>query len=691
MGLGGVAPGAALPALRAHLQHRRLLLVLDNVEQLLPAATTIGQLAVAGPGVRVLVTSRAPLRLSGEREVPVEPLPVPDLERVPTPEEAATPAVELFVARAQAVVPSFQVTQANAAAVVAICRRLDGLPLAIELAATRLRVLSPTELLARLDAALPVLAGGARDLPERQRTIRGAIDWSYRLLGPAEQDLLRRLSVFVGGWTLPAVEAIAGHAEGGEALDSLTVLAEHSLVGVATGAGGESRYRMLETIRQFGVEQLAGSGDADAARNAHLAWYAGLAATADPHLRGPGQARWLDRLEEEHGNIRAALAWALESPDPAAISTGLRLASSLWEFWFVRSHLPEGHAWLQRLLARAPATPSPERALALFATGMFAPPLGDFPGSVTALEESLAIAVDLGDGMLEGMARFGLGDTLRMMHSDAESSRQYQAADALFVREEDQAWIGITRNALAVLALKSGDAAGAARLAAESLEVLRAAGDSYSVTEATAILGNSALAQHDIASAARHYRDALDGYWAQRDRLATARTIESIAVAALAVGEGTRAVRLGSAAAATRAETLHGRMHSPFSTATGRQAMAEARQRLGDAAFDAAWVEGQPLRLETAVTEARALAASLMAYQPAPASPTPRTGSPGGLSEREAEVLRLVAQGRSNAEVADALYISRRTVDAHMRRIYDRLGLDTRVEAIRYAIEQGLA
>ena len=317
--VGGIASGDEVTALRGYFQARRLLLVLDNFEHLAPAATVVGQLLGGGPGVRILVTSRSPLRLRGEREVPVEPLPVPRLDRIPTPEEAATSAsVELFVARAQASVPSFTLTQANAAAVVAICRRLDGLPLAIELAAARLRVLSPTDLLARLDRALPLLADGARDLPERQRTIRATIAWSYRLLGGTEQDLLRRLSVFTGGWTLAAAEALVEDDFRDTVLELLAALVEQSLVVVTTGTEGLTRYRMLETIRQFGAEQLAASADGMAVRDAHLDWYTRLAETVNLQVRGPDQAQWLERLEEEHGNIRAALAWALESGSPGS-------------------------------------------------------------------------------------------------------------------------------------------------------------------------------------------------------------------------------------------------------------------------------------------------------------------------------------------------------------------------------------
>ena len=310
---------------------------------------------------------------------------------------------------------------------------------------------------------------------------------------------------------------------------------------------------------------------------------------------------------------------------------------------------------------------------------------------MTALEASLAMARELGDVLLEGMARFGLGDTHRMMGDSERAVIHYVAAESLFLAAGDRAWVGITRNALAIMALIAGDPGKAGRLATGSLDLLHEVGDTYSVTEAIAILGNVALAERNVAGAARHYREALDGYWMQGDRVATVRTIESIAATAVAAGEVTLAVRVAAAAVATRDEVLQGRARSPFSTQAGRLALEEARRRLGDAAYDEAWAEGRQLRLETAVAEALALTALLMDGSPATPAPTTPTAYPGGLSEREVEVLRLVARGRTNAEVADDLFISRRTVDSHMRRIYDRLGLDTRAEAVRFAVERGLA
>jgi len=342
LGISGLTRGSETTALQGYFQHRRLLLILDNLEHLLPAAGDAASLVAANPDLTVLVTSRAPLRLRGEREYPVGPLAVPDLTHIPTPDEiAVSGAVRLFVERARAAAPSFAITQENATAIAAICRRLDGLPLALELAAARLRILSPTELLARLDHSLPLLTGGARDLPERQRTIRQTIEWSYRILGPDEQALFRRLSIFVGGWDSAAAEVIGSGAAvpGAHPLDVLSGLVEHSLVLVETHPSGSTRYRMLETIREFGRDQLEVSGETGVVARAHARWCLTLAEQASAHFYGPAEADWLDRLEQDHPNLRAAVLHAMQEDDHTLL---LRLVAALGRLWNKREHFGEG-------------------------------------------------------------------------------------------------------------------------------------------------------------------------------------------------------------------------------------------------------------------------------------------------------------------------------------------------------------
>ncbi len=384
--------------LAAALRGRVVLLVLDNLEQVGEAAPQIADLLAAVPGLTVLVTSRVPLRLAAEHRFPVPPLAVPAAREAPGVETLAqAAAVRLFVARAQAVRPDFTLTEANAATVAGICARLDGLPLALELAAARVAHLPPGALLARLAPRLPLLTGGARDLPARQRTMRDAIAWSHDLLQPGEQLLFRRLAVCVGGFTL---EAAAGVCQGGEAsgsrdaggavssstsrppdsstsvLHGVAALMDASLLREETGGDEEPRYRMLETVREFGLERLSESGEEKGVLQAHAAYFLALAEAAEPALVGPDAEAWQARLEAEHDNFRAALGWSISGGEA---ETALRLGAALWRFWARRGHLHEGRGWLERGLAQAGEGCSRSRARALVRLGNLALDLGDYP------------------------------------------------------------------------------------------------------------------------------------------------------------------------------------------------------------------------------------------------------------------------------------------------------------------------
>ena len=338
-------------ALVTHLAGKRLLLVLDNFEHLLPAAPLVAALLGACPALRVLTTSRAALHLSGEHLYPVSPLALPDAGPLPPLEELGqTAAVRLFVERVRAVKPDFALSEANAPAVVEIVRRLDGLPLALELVAARARVLSPAALLARLDRRLPLLTGGAQDLPDRQRTLRETIAWSYDLLRPDEQALFRRLGVFAGGCTLEAAETVANLDEPFDVLEGMTALLDASLL-QSEEQDGEPRYTMLETIREFALERLSESGEEPATRDRHARFFRDLAERAGPDIVETGDPTLLDVIEREHDNLRAALAWSRETGDH---DTLLRLAGALAFFWYYRGYLNEGQRWLDQALADAP-------------------------------------------------------------------------------------------------------------------------------------------------------------------------------------------------------------------------------------------------------------------------------------------------------------------------------------------------
>ena len=678
-------------ALAALLHGRRLLLVLDNLEHLLPAASNVAGLLASFPELTILVTSRSPLRLRGEREYPVPPLVLPDLRHIPTRAEvAAADAVTLFVERAQASLPAFALTQDNAAAIAAICRRLDGLPLALELAAARMRLLTPTELLARIDQALPLLTGGARDLPERQRTMHQAIGWSYRLLNPAEQALFRRLSVFAGGWDAAAAQAIGGGTDPHDidTLDLLSGLVEHSLVVAEATAEGTTRYRMLETIRAFGQEQLAATAEDDVVRQKHAALYLSLAESAEPGLRGPEQGVWLRRLEMEHPNLRAVLTWAIESSCPEHREQGLRVAGALWLFWFVRGHDAEGRAWLDRLLAASDDCPSEARAKALFGVGMLSTTLHDIAGAGVRFESGLRAAQSVGSRSIEALAWFGLGDCARLQHDLPQAVLHYETAVHLFRELDERVWIGSGLNGLAMVALAVGDIDRVERLTDEALALLGDAGDTWSIAETCAIAAQAARQRGDVARAAPLYARGLATFWEQGDRRATSGTLEGVAALAVSRGLAEFAARLLGAVVVVRNSILSTAAATAGPSRSGRFARAEARRLLGDAAFARAWEAGQALTLDEVVVEARAFVEELASNPIAPVAPAETALA--GLSTREVEVLQLLAAGLTNREIADRLFLSEHTVRAHLRRIYPKLDVTTRTEAVRFAVEHQL-
>ena len=407
-----------LPRLLDHLKTKRMLLVLDNFEQILPAAPVVGQLLGASPALKVIASSRAPLRISGEQEFPVAPLDVPDPEHLPTLEVLAqSDAVRLFVERAAAVRPDFKVTPQNAAAVAEICNRLDGLPLAIELAAARVKVLTPQAMLPKLREGLNVLASTARDLPERQRTLRGAIAWSWDLLSPAECRLFSRLAVFVSGGMLPQIEAVCGPAEelGGDLLDALSSLVEHSLVRQSEVAG-DPRFRMLVTIREFALERLDESDERDRIRMRHTRAYLELAEEARPYIQQSDQKRWLDLLELEHDNLRAALESSIAD---GRGEDACRLVFALWRFWQVRGHLVEGSRWCERVLA-LPTEAIPPLVLmrALEASAGIAYWRGDMAKAGDGYVRAAEIAHAHGDDAVQANADYNLSFVYGITKSD---------------------------------------------------------------------------------------------------------------------------------------------------------------------------------------------------------------------------------------------------------------------------------
>jgi predicted ATPase/class 3 adenylate cyclase len=503
-------PGRPLVAtLTDFVTDRRLLLVLDNCEQVVGAcaALTTALLGVA-PGLQVLTTSREALRIRGERVYRVAPLAVP---RPPLPGLAVLSdyeAVRLFIVRAQEVQPDFAVTDASAPAVVEICARLDGLPLAIELVAARSRLLSPEALLARLGERLRVATGGARDLPDRQRTLRATMDWSYDLLELAEQTLFARLAVFVGGCTPAAIEAVCDPEGelGIDALDGVQSLLDKSLVQRTDAAQGEPRLVLLETVHEYARERLAASGEQQVLRDWHLAYYLALAEKAAPLLIGPEQGRWLDRLEAEHDNLRVALGWCTGGGGGA--EAGLRLAAALGRFWSMRGQWSEGRYWLEQSLRAGTGGAAVLRAGALRAAGGLALYQSDFPEARARYEESLSLCRELGDRQgLHGVINLG---------SVAAYQGDFRAARALFEeglalgREAgDKRAMGIALYGLGNVAMYQGDYTGARACHEESLTLLQEVGDRDSIGYARGYLGTVARYQGDFPEARARYEESL--------------------------------------------------------------------------------------------------------------------------------------------------------------------------------------
>ena len=576
-------------SLRSYLRDRRLLLVLDNLEQVLEAAPEISGLIEASPNVTVLCTSRAPLRVRGEQEFPVPPLALPSSIRPSRAEEVLGSASgRLFVDRARASAPAFTVTQDNAAAVAAICWRLAGLPLALELAAARARFLDPAALLSRLDRALS--SGWARDLPPRQRTMRAALDWSYDLLTEGERRLFRGLSVFAGGWTLEAAEAV-GALEGtepDEVIDLLGRLVEQSLVAVEAGAFGV-RYGMLEPIRQYALER---AGETEKTGRRHAGYYLTLAERFEPKLRGRDQAVWLGRLQTERDNLRAALGWALEFGEYETIA---RMAWALLPLWWLQGHYSEGRRWTEVALPHAPDLPVPAWAKLLFAAGTMAQAQADYGAARPLIEESLALFQQLGDreGIMRAQSSAGI--------VALGQGRQEQGIDLLEEATTLALEIGDRWSASLLLGfttavpLGRGDLARARQLAERGLSLAREAGAREGASVALHALATVARAEGDEDRAGMLLEEGLKLSMEVGDETNVAYFLEGLAAVAASKGALVRAARLWGAAE-TLLETIEvtAYPHAP-DRGLHRREVAEARAGIEEDRWEEAWAEGSEM------------------------------------------------------------------------------------------------
>jgi predicted ATPase/transcriptional regulator with XRE-family HTH domain len=617
--------------LRAALRPCELLLLMDNCEHLVTAvAALVGDLLAACPRLAVLATSRERLRLRGEQELAVPPLAVPapvaDSDPASVAGLAGVAAVRLFVERAAEVAPDFALNADNAAAVAAVCTRLDGLPLALELAAARVKVLSPVVLLARLELRLPLLTDGPRDLPARQRTVRDAIAWSYDLLSPEEQALFQRLAVFAGGFTLAAAEVVAGGATDGgttplAVLSGVGALVDKSLLRRDATPDGEPRFGMLETVREFGLERLAASAEAEATRRCHALYFLELTERIEPELLGAGQAAALARLEVDRDNHRAALAWLEQAGETDHF---LRLAGASGPFWDIHGPLGEGREWLERALARADAAPSPALAEALAWVGLLARAQGDH-GRAAALEEkSLVVARATGDARAIADALHSLGQVVVSQGDYDRAAALYEEALALY-RGLGGSLAAFALVNLGVATAQRGEAERAGELLETGLAEHRARGNTWGVGFALRALGDLARTRGDHAEAIAHFRGCLVAWNERGYPRGIAYGLIGLAAVAADGGQPERAARLLGAADILRER--FGCALWATERAAHEAAVGAARAALGEATFAAAFAAGCTLPLDRALAEAFAVA-----LDPAPTSDPgpPAADSPPG-------------------------------------------------------------
>ncbi len=773
-----VAGQPLLDLLKGALYRKHLLLLLDNFEQVVDAALDVAALLAVCPNLKVLVTSRMPLHVRGEQEFAVPPLAVPDPKRLPDLVTLSQyEAVALFVARSQAVRPDFQVTNAGAPAIAEICVRLDGLPLAIELAAARCKLLPPQPLLARLHQRLAVLTSASRDVPVRQQTLRNTIQWSYDLLSAEERRLFRHLSIFVGGGTLGAVEAVCeALGDGvGKVFDGVASLVDKSLLQQTEQEGEEPRLVMLETIREYGLESLTLSGEMEITRQAHAAYYLRLSEEADPELQGPQQLVWLKWLEQEHENLRAAMQWLLEQAEDEGAGQrkemALRLGAALRRFWMIQGHISEGRSFLEQALTARQEIAASVRAKALQAAASLAVYIDDTERAEMLCEESLKLCQELGDragmafslyqlGMLASttgnptMARMRIEEALALCREVGDKdgiawallnlglviSGQGEYARAHALLEESLAmhrasgnkrgianslfrlgWVllvsqgdpatarslleeglvlfrelgdrGNMAQCLSLagrLALSQGDTTTGRSLLEESMRLFREIGSQWGIAESLAVLAQVEASQGDLAAAHTLYEESLTLVREKNYKDLLPSCLEGLAGVVATQGDPVWAARLWGAA-----ETLREVMDTPiFSVyhAAYERSVAAACTQLGEKAFAAAWSEGRTMSLEqvfAAKGTAEILALIPTESSSAPSVQMPST-FPAGLTNRELDVLRLLAQGLTSAQIAERLVIGLVTVNSHVRSIYSKLGVTSRSAATRYAIEHHL-
>jgi predicted ATPase/DNA-binding CsgD family transcriptional regulator/DNA-binding XRE family transcriptional regulator len=721
---GGVS---VVDALLAFLGQRAALLVLDNCEHLIEASAQLAEYLLATcADLRILATSREALQLAGEHRYRVQPLAVPDPDDRAAPAELArSPAVALFVARAHAVEAGFELTVESAATIAQICTQLAGIPLALELAAARVGVLSVEQIRDRLDDCFRLLVGSGRTAPTRQRTLRATLDWSYELLTDAERTVFRRMAVFAGGCELEAAEAVCGN----DVLDVLSGLVDKSLVLVDAGATA-ARYRLLEPIRQYARQQLESSGEAGTAQAGHAAYYTELAEHAEPEIRGRGQIAWLERLDREQDNLRGALAWGLEDAGPVdlgRLELGARMVGAMVSFWYNRSQFSEGRRWTETALPRFVALPARVRARATMALANMLQGQGEHARCGALCQEAVALFRQAGDR--QGAAfTLGLQGLCALYEADYEQAWELSEASlAEFRSLDDVRGLGWSLGNLGRVALARGERQRALELLEESHQLKLQAGDSFIIAVGLPYLGGLlydlgdhsraavileeglararevgstqlvaaclrqmarvARAQGDQDRALALYAEGLKLHAETDGRLSTAACLEGFAGVSTLGRSGdppgrsptqhdlVRAARLFGAAEALR-ETSRATL-SPVERAEYDRDVAAVRARLDPHLFEASWAEGRSTPLERVVEEALVIADE-------PATPANDRHLP--ITRRERDVARLIAGGLTDRQIADELTITVSTVGVHVHHILAKLGLRSRWQIADWSV-----
>lgn len=712
----------------------RLLLVIDNCEHVASGLDVVAQLLNAAPGVQVLATSRSPLRLSDEQILPVAPLELPQgsrsFELLRNSE-----SIHFFIARANTSSPGFELTPENAEVIAEICARLDGLPLAMELAAARLRLISPEALLGLLSDRLDVLVGGPRDAPERQRTLRKTIAWSFDLLAPDEQRFLEKMSVFSGAFDLAASAAVA-ECSLPFALERIAILVDHGLI-VPTGSGDQARFRLLSTIREFASGALESSGNLDRSRELHARHYIALAQRIAPELTGPNQGIWARQLELELNNFRNANAWlsTRDADDLEALAARVSLAIDLWRFWVARGLLGEGRSWAEAAIASQgfPRLDPTLRARAFQHLGNMALDQGDLDAAQAGFEQNRSISTATNDRIGLASANNGLG-LVALYRGDYEGSQRHHE-EALAIRRtlSDSTGLGNSLNNLAMVHSTIGNYPQATAYVYEGLEVRQKAGDPGSAGYSIFVLAEIHFSQgrlgearqlfeqsreifgqvadqlgvaysrcalgwidrdeRHLANAAANFSEALSIRKTLGDRRGCIEAIEGIA-GVIAESNGDEGAA-GLLATAEMMRTRYSLPRRPIETRMAGRDRDLLRRVLGPRRFDSAWAGGSSLSLDHAIHLAQSAAASIVdPPESSPAGQPPRviaSGKTARLTRREREVLQLVTEGKANAEIASALFIGKRTVDTHVENILNKLEVRSRGAAIAIALQEKIA